>query len=185
MKGTSEAGRFTPPPGKTMMTDHLHLVNQLAHHDAAISAFGSRMTAVESTLGHVQDKLSNVDSRMQSGFAEVSGLIKESRAQQGPGMSETVKLAVAACSLVALSSAAIMFLVNSGVEPKLRELTLHTQKLGELRARDEDQRSRELEKLREDEKSDLETSVLELRRTVDEMQTSKNWNQVIIKKGGT
>lgn len=182
MNTTMKAGAGRAQPNKDM-TDHLHLVNQLAHHDAAISSFGSRMTAVESTLSHVQDKLQNVDSRMQSGFAEIGGLIKENKAQQGPGIVEVVKLAVSIVALGAAGAAVVTFLVTSHVEPKLQKLNDTTEVLKDFRTRDEETRTRELEQLKEMRREHVDNSIESLQQKVDNMLAIREWGPVVVQKG--
>lgn len=164
------------------MTDHLHLINQIAHHDAAINAFGSRMTAVESTLGHVQDKVSAIDSHMRTGFASVEGLIKEERAGHGPGLFDILKAAAAMVALGAAGATTVTFLVTSHVAPSIQKLDDKTAYLSSLRERDEAVRNRELEALRAKEQDSVAKKIESLEGTLLELRTNKAWNQVIIKK---
>ena len=179
----------TPPMGaakpknETAMTEHIHLISQIAHHDAAINAFGSRMTAVESTLGHVQDKVSAIDSHMRSGFASIEGLIKEERAGHGPGLIDIVKASVAMVALMAAGATTVTFLVTSHVAPSVQKLDDKTTYLSTLRERDEAIRDRELEGLRAKQEDTIAKKLESLEGTLLELRTNKAWNQVIIKKG--
>jgi hypothetical protein len=104
------------------MTDHLHLINQVAHHDAALGAFGSRMTAVEGTLAHVQDKVNNLDVKVGAGFGNLESLIREGKATQGPTLGDLLKGVATGGAIIAMSAGAITMLVTSFVKPELVEL---------------------------------------------------------------
>lgn len=175
----------TKPLGETNMTDHIQLISQIAHHDAAINAFGSRMTAVESTLGHVQDKVSAIDSHMRSGFASIEGLIKEEKAGHGPGMIDIIKAAVAMVALGAAGATTVTFLVTSQVTPGVQRLDDKTAYLSKMRERDEDIRDRQLEGLRAKEQDAVAKKLESLEGTILELRTNKAWNQVTIRKGGS
>lgn len=127
-------------PGPTAVTDHLHLINQVAHHDAALSAFGSRMSAVEGTLSHVQDKVMALDSKMSAGFGSLESLIRENRASQGPRMGEILKGVATGGAIIAMSAGAITMLVTSFVKPELVTLQQTTT---ELKKADQDREALE------------------------------------------
>jgi hypothetical protein len=116
------------------MTDHLHLINQIAHHDAAIGALSSRMTGVESTLAHVQDKVMGLDSKVSTGFSSLESLVREGKASQGPGLPEMLKGVATGGAIVGMSAAAITMLVTSFVKPELVTLQQATH---DLKAREE------------------------------------------------
>lgn len=115
-------------------TDHLHLINQVAHHDAALGAFGSRMSAVEGTLAHVQDKVNSLDMKVSSGFASVESLIRENKAGQGPSLGELLKGVATGGAVIAMSAGAITMMVTSFVEPKLTMLAKTTEMLEQKEA---------------------------------------------------
>lgn len=101
------------------MSEQFHLVNQLAHHDAAIGALSSRMTGVEASLTHVQERVGALDNKVSAGFSGLEALIRESRATQGPSMPDVLKGLVTGGALIAMSAGAITVLVTSFVNPDL------------------------------------------------------------------
>lgn len=122
------------------LTDHLHLVNQIAHHDAAIGSLSSRMTGVESTLSHLQDRVMGLDSKVSAGFGSLESLIREGKAGQGPTFAEILKGIATGGAIVAMSAGAITMLVTSFVKPDLVQLQIKTDKLSasdEMRAASE------------------------------------------------
>ena len=170
------------PQTEIAMTDHIQLISQIAHHDAAINAFGSRMTAVESTLSHVQDKVSAIDNHMRTGFASIEGLIKEEKAGHGPGLFDILKSAAAMVAIGAAGATTITFLVSSQMAPTVQKLDDRTSYLQKLRDRDEDNRYRVFEGLRAKQEEMVAKKLESLEDTVLELQTNKAWNQVTIKK---
>ena len=170
---------------KIDMTDHLQLISQIAHHDAAISAFGSRMTAVESTLGKVQDQVSAIDNRMQTGFSNIEGLIKEEKASHGPGFFDILKSAATIVAIGAAAATTITFLVTAQMTPVVQKIDDRTSYLTKMRDRDEDHRDRAFEGLKAKQEEMLSKKLESLEGTLLELQTNKAWNQVTIRKGGS
>lgn len=159
------------------MSEHLHLVNQLAHHDAAIGALSSRMTGVEATLGHVQEKVGALDSKLTTGFSAVESLIRENRAAQGPGLADLLRGVATGGAIVGMSAAAITMLVTSFVEPKL----VAVQKVSEYLVKQENERSNaelnELYQLRDRRRDRLD----ELSDQVGRLMEYRAWSPTVKK----
>lgn len=164
--------KSTMGPG---MTDHLHLVNQLAHHDAAIGALGSRMSGVESALSHVQDKVSDLDGKVSEGFGSLESLIRENKASQGPGIYDLMKGVATGGAIVAMSAAAITMLVTSFVAPELTSLKERTGVLStDLTHRAEGDRQ-ELLSLRNQQRDLIDNKLLDLNRMIVDLQGRIGW----------
>jgi hypothetical protein len=164
------------------MADSLQLAKTLATHDAAITGLGSRMSGVENGLNHVNEKVSTLDSRVAQGFGEVLSQIRESKASQGPGLSETVKIVVGGASLVVMAAAAVTFLVTSHVEPRLLEIANKTEALTSLRSRDEQERQKELELLREERREKIDTVLERLAEQVKDIDAKAGWAATVERK---
>lgn len=162
------------------MNDHLSLAKTLAHHDAAIFGLGTRMTGVEAGLSHVNEKVSTLDSRVAQGFGEVLSQIRESKAAQGPGFSDSIKLSVGIVSLGAAAIAAVTFLVASFVEPKIEKINASTDVLSSLRTRDEIERAREYEKLRDGRYQQYDNAIEKLSNRVNDLDAKAGWNSVTV-----
>jgi hypothetical protein len=144
------------------MSDHFHLVNQLAHHDAAIGALGSRMTGVEASLTHVQERVGALDNKVSAGFSSVEALIRENRATQGPSMPDVMRGLVTGGALIAMSAGAITVLVTSFVNPDLVALDHKTTALSERLTVTSDQIIRKIdsvERVHDARLDDLDTKV--------------------------
>jgi hypothetical protein len=165
------------------MADHLALVKTLAHHDAAISGLGTRMTGVETGLNHVNDKVSSLDNRVAQGFGEVLSQIRESKASQGPGLGDSIKMAVGSVSLVAAAVVVVTFLVTSYVDPKLEKINSKAETLMGLRQRDENERAREYERLREGRHERVDGEIERLTEELDAVQAKAGWGNVVIDRG--
>jgi CII-binding regulator of phage lambda lysogenization HflD len=163
------------------MSENLALAKTLAHHDAAISGLGSRMTGVEAGLNHVNEKVSTLDSRVAQGFGEVLSQIRESKAAQGPGFSDSIRMTVGMVTLGAAAVAAVTFMVSSFVEPKLQKLTDVTEKLDRNFERDQDAKQREYEKLKELRREEIDSKLEKLSEQASQLPSG--WGTVVIEKG--
>lgn len=168
------------PKKQNDMTDYMSLARTQAHHDAAITGLGTRMTGVESGLSNVNEKVSSLDSRVAQGFGEVLSQIREGKASQGPGLPESIKLAVGLVSLGAAAIAVVTFLVTSNVEPKLERITSTTDNLTGLRARDEDERRRDYESLRDKRYERFDSAIDKLSSRINDLDAKTGWNPVTI-----
>lgn len=132
------------PVSKSEMSDHSRLVIQSAENAAAIGVLGSRVTGVESTLSHVQDKVMSLDSKVSSGFSSIESLIRENKAGQGPGLSDILRGVATGGAIIAMSAGAITMLVTSFVKPDLVALQQVTDN---LRMREDSRREAERREL--------------------------------------
>lgn len=132
------------------MSEQFHLVNQLAHHDAAIGALSSRMTGVEASLTHVQERVGALDNKVSAGFSGLEALIRESRATQGPSMPDVLKGLVTGGALIAMSAGAITVLVTSFVNPDLVALEHKTTALSERLTNTHENLSKKIDRVEAD-----------------------------------
>jgi hypothetical protein len=166
----------------TGMTDHLHLVNQIAHHDAAIGALGARMTGVESTLSHVQDKVMSLDTKVSGGFSSLESLIRENKATQGPGISDVMRGVATGGAIIAMSAGAITMLVTSFVKPELVELQIKTNNLEKIDERRTAAEHSEREELRERRRQQIDETIEKL--TNQTFRLNGAWATETKKEGG-
>jgi hypothetical protein len=132
------------PRSNPELSDHSRLVIQSAENAAAIGVLGSRVTGVESTLSHVQDKVMSLDSKVASGFSTIESLIRENKASQGPGLPDILKGVATGGAIIAMSAGAITMLVTSFVKPDLVALQQVTDN---LRTREDARREAERREL--------------------------------------
>jgi hypothetical protein len=131
------------------LADHSRLVIQSAENAAAIGVLGSRVTSLESTLSHVQDKVMSLDSKVASGFSTLESLIREGKAGQGPGLAEILKGVATGGAIIAMSAGAITMLVTSFVKPELVEITATVDQLQKIDTQRSEAERQELLALRE------------------------------------
>lgn len=165
------------------MTDHLHLVNQLAHHDAAISALGSRMTGVESSLGHVQEKVGTLDSKVSAGFSNLESLVREGKASQGPTLGELLKGVATGGAIVGMSAGAITMLVTSFVEPKVVSLETKTTWLEEREKERMEVDRTELHALKERRREYVDDTLDKLSAKAARLLELRSWDAEVKKVG--
>lgn len=160
------------------------LISTLAHHDAAISTLGGRMTGVEAGLTSLQSEVSDLDHKVGDGFAQLSSLVRENQAGKGPGMAEVLKVVATGGAVLAMSATAITVLVTSFTAPQLTKLESKADGL----ERDNDARleaeRNELQRLREQRRDRLETKLDELMGEVSGLKEKYQWSARVEPTGG-
>lgn len=127
-------------------------------HEARFAAFGSRLDGVEDGLKVVHRDVSAIKTDMNSGFAQLSADIKESKASRGPGWIPVIGAAAGAVTIAGFLSYAVMTLVLSNVGPSISGLEKSSSsyqrefdaRVDEARQELTAMRNKERERLRED-----------------------------------
>jgi flagellar capping protein FliD len=142
-------------------------VSTLLKHDHVIGDLSKRMTGVESTLSALTTEVRAVDTKLNSGFANMDRQFAEMKGGKGPGLSESMRMVYTGGGIVVMTAGAIMFLVQAYNAHTITKLEAGH---ASVERREHDERA-ELQRFRRE----REESVKELRAAVDDLKARVAW----------
>jgi hypothetical protein len=142
-------------------------VSTLLKHDHVIGDLSKRMTGVEATLSTLTTEVRGVDTKLNSGFANIDRQFAEMKGGKGPGLNEGMRMVYTGGGIVVMTAGAIMFLVQAYNAPTITKLeTGHAS----VQRREQDEHA-ELQQLRRERAESADASVKELREGVGHLKT--------------
>jgi hypothetical protein len=172
------------------------LASTIEKHDADIRDLGGRINGVESGLGTLRGEVHTLKGEVNVGFRETRGefggvksdlsevqralsaqisklenTMTEQKASKGPGAQEWLRMAGWGGGLVAMSAAAIGFLVKAQILPDLMKLQTEVARVEASASRRDANENAELQELRRQRNEQAN----ELKAVVEELKARVAW----------
>jgi predicted nucleic acid-binding Zn-ribbon protein len=165
--------------------DHESIRSKLDNHDVLIGHLDKRVQSVETSIKTLDSNIKTLDVKIDKvggDVSELKNMFSEQKGKQGLGTVENIRVVAMGGSIVAMSAAAIGFLVHAYNAPTITRLeTSQTAVDRSVQRRDEREQA-ELVALRKKDAERNEQAIATLKEAIEELKVKVGWTRVEIRR---